>query len=85
MVVFDIWNYPEVAGVLAHGIAGILSGLGAFEVFLAGILLRYANGVKIEIILVTLCEPEDCLVTPGKPLRAVQAVFEVPDYPVPEL
>jgi hypothetical protein len=82
VVVLSVWNDPNIARVLPKGIAGELANSRPFERPLKGVLLGYANGVQIERVGVTLCEPEGCLVSSGQPSSAVQAMLEVPDYPV---
>lgn len=59
MIVLDIWDVPHVTRILSKWITGQSSKIGSFVVLLVRILLRYAYGVKVEGVLVTLCKPQD--------------------------
>ncbi|OPZ16449.1 MAG: hypothetical protein BWZ10_01437 [candidate division BRC1 bacterium ADurb.BinA364] len=47
------------------------------------IFLRDAHGVQVEHIIVAFSVPDDGLIAAGKTLRAMQAMFEVPNNPIP--
>jgi hypothetical protein len=79
VVVFNVRNYPYVAGVLAQRITGILADFCALVILLARILLRDPHSVEIKNIIVCLREPENSFITPGKTALAMQAVFECPN------
>jgi len=66
--VFHVRNYPEVAGVFAERIARVLASLGSLEVLLSRIFLGDSYRVKIEHVVVTLCEPWDGFVSARKTL-----------------
>ena len=85
VVVLDVGEYPDVAGVLAHRVAGQLAAPGALEVALVRVFGRDADRVEVEDVIVGRSEPVDGFVTPGEPLRAMQPVLEMPDDAVAEL
>src|SRR6185369_3518579 len=84
---FPIFNYnfPNVRRVLAFGITRRLASLVAFEMQFAGILLRCADWIKVEGVLIGLSKPEDRLVSSGESFRRMEAVFKEPNNPVSEL
>src|SRR5438477_6288981 len=47
------------------------------------ILLRHSHRIKVEVVIVGLREPNNCLVTARKAVCAVQAVLEMPDDAIP--
>jgi hypothetical protein len=51
----------------------------------ARVLLGHPDRVEVEVVVVSLREPEKGLVAAGEPVGAVQAVLEVPDDAVAEL
>jgi hypothetical protein len=79
VVVFDVRNYPYVAGVLAQGITGILTDFCTFIILLARILLGDPDSVEIKNIIVCLRKPQDGFISPGESALAMQAVFECPN------
>lgn len=83
VVIFDVRENPNVAGILSQRITRELAGLRSLEVLFTRIFRWNANGVQIELVVI-LGEPKDCLMPPGKPLLAMQPVLEMPDDPVPE-
>jgi hypothetical protein len=85
MIVLDVRENPHIPGVLAERIARKLAGFRTLEVFLAGIFRRYPDRVEVEQVIVSLGKPKYRLVATGQPFRAMQAVFEMPDDPVPQL
>lgn len=48
VVVLYIGDRPQISGVLAQGVAGILPGLRTFEVFLSRIFLWNADRIEVE-------------------------------------
>lgn len=82
MVALYIRNHPQIARILTKRITRILTRFRPFEILFPGVFLGYADGIKVENILVGLREPDDCLVAAGKPAAAMQAVLEVPDDPI---
>ena len=67
MVVFNIWNVPDITGILAERIARVLAGFGSLEIFFAGVFLRDAHWIKIEDIFIRLSgEPKNSFVPSGK-------------------
>ena len=52
VVVLNVGDDPDIAGILAKGISRELTGLWSFEMPLARILLRYTDGVKVEDVVV---------------------------------
>jgi hypothetical protein len=79
VVVFNVRNYPHVAGVFAQRITGILTDFCAFVILLARILLRDPDSIEIKNVIVRLRKPQDSFITPGKTALAMQAVFECPN------
>ena len=66
VIVLDVGDDPEVPGVLAKGVAGILACFRPLEIFFAGILLGHPHRVEVEDVIVGLGEPDDGLVPAGK-------------------
>jgi len=85
VVIFYVGYNPDITRIFTQWVTRKLSGLWAFEMFLARIFLWYPNGVKVEEVVVALCKPHDGFMTPGKPSRAVQAVLEMPNDAVTHL
>jgi hypothetical protein len=79
VVVFNVRNYPYVAGVLAQRITGILADFCAFVILLARVLLWHPDSVEVKNIIVCLRKPQDSFITSGETALAMQAVFECPD------
>ena len=84
VVVFNVRNYPYVAGVLAQRITGILADFCAFVILLARVLLWHPDSVEVKNIIVCLRKPQDGFITAGEAALAMQAVFERPDDVVPK-
>src|SRR3990170_1998087 len=63
MVILDVWENPNVAGVFSKRIAGKLSDLRTFEIFLVGIFRWYANRIEMKRVVIRLGEPKDRLVS----------------------
>jgi hypothetical protein len=84
VIVFDVRNYPYVAGVLTQRITRILTDFCTFIILLARILLGDSDGVEIKNIIVCLRKPQDSFITPRETALAMQAVFEGPDDAVPK-
>ncbi len=82
MVVLDVLKQPHVAWILAEGIGGQLTLIGAPMRLLVLVLLRYANRVEVEFVVVGLREPEDGLVSRGELPTSVQTVVTNPGDPV---
>lgn len=71
VITLHVRENPHVAWVLAKRIAGIFPLLGAPIRTLAGVFLRYPNGIKIEGVFVSPREPKNRLMPPRKPQFAV--------------
>jgi hypothetical protein len=84
VVVFDVRDYPYVAGVLTQRITGILTDFCTFIILLARILLGDPDSVEIKNIIVRLRKPQDGFITAGETALAMQAVFECPNNTVPK-
>ena len=82
VIVLHVGENPDIARILAQRIARQLAGPWPLEVALVRILLRHPNRIHIKVIAVRLGEPRDRLITPRKPLGAVQPVLEMPDNPI---
>src|SRR5581483_3995587 len=65
--------------ILSQRAPAPLSFLGPLVVPLAWVFLRHAHGIEIEFVVMTLREPEDCLVPPTEAATRVNAVSEGPD------
>jgi hypothetical protein len=52
MVVFDIWDGPNIPGIFAERIARILSGFRALKIFLPGVFLGDPDCVQVEHVFV---------------------------------
>jgi len=48
MVVFDVWNGPDIARVLSQRVARILTLFFALEVFFSGVLLGTLIGARLQ-------------------------------------
>ena len=79
VIAFYVWNIPQVSWILSKRIAGIPAGMRAFEMLLAGILLRRSHRIEIEDVIPGLREPEDRLIAAGETIRTMQPVFEMPN------
>jgi hypothetical protein len=84
MVTLHVWDNPNIAGVLAQRITGVLATARTFVSLLSRVLLRDSYSIKIEDVVVTLGVPEDAFIASGKAPFAVQAMLEVPDNSVPQ-
>lgn len=71
----------HVARVPPERVSAEFTFLRALEMALVGVFLGNANAVQIEMVVVGLRCPDNGFVSPGEPLRAVQAVTERPDHP----
>jgi hypothetical protein len=85
MVGFHIRKYPNIAGILSQRIARKLTGLRAFEVFLAGILRWNPNRVQVECVIIALRQPKDSFVPARQLLGTMQTMLEVPNDAVAQL
>jgi hypothetical protein len=52
MVAFYIRDHPQVPGVLAKWVAGILPSFRTFEIFLPGVFLGYSHRVEVKDIII---------------------------------
>src|SRR5687767_10025740 len=85
VIILHVRKNPNVAGILAERIAGQLTDLWSFEMFLIWIFGRHANRIEVEGVVLRFCEPKNGLVSSGQALRTMQAVFKMPDDPVSQL
>ena len=84
MVVFNIWNRPQVSRVLSSGVARKLTFLGPFIILLARIFLRNSDRIEVESVFVLLCEPNNGLISPREASTTMQTVAEMPYDTVPQ-
>src|SRR5450759_3412670 len=84
VVRLHVGDHPNIAGVLAERVTRQLPPLRSLERSFVWVLLRHPHRVKVEVVALTLREPEDGLVAPAEPLRCMQPMLEVPDDPVSE-
>jgi hypothetical protein len=75
---FDAWKVPHVAWVLSEGVSRIRPTFGALVRTLAGVLLWHTNRIKMEHVIISLREPENHFVPPGKTPYAVKPMRVLP-------
>src|SRR5438552_16380804 len=78
VIMFDVWDDPDVSGIFSQRVAGILAGLWSFEILLSWILLGNSDRVEIENVIVCFGEPKNSFVPAGESTAAMQSVLEVP-------
>lgn len=62
MIVFDVGNNPHISGVFPARISRDLAPLRTLKILLVWVFLRNADRIDIKNVLITLGEPEDCLI-----------------------
>src|SRR5437868_3653282 len=77
-----VWNVPDIAWVFPFGVSAEFAFVLTLVMAFAGILLRNANGVYVEIIAVPFGEPQNRFVPSAKPSCAVKSVPERPCDPI---
>src|SRR5689334_6972169 len=82
MVALYVREDPHVAGILAEGVTRKLTLVFPVICPLAWILLRYAEWVEVENVIIALCVPQHSFVTTAKPFPAMEPMLEVPDEPI---
>src|SRR6266403_573730 len=75
---FYIWYVPHVAWILPFGISAKFPSAFPLVVSLAGILLRNAHGIKVEIITAPLRKPQNSFVPSTESSCAVKPMPETP-------
>src|SRR5262249_24720878 len=76
---------PHVRRILSKRITGQLALSRPFKMLFVRIFGWHANVVQIEFVVIRFGIPKHDFVATAESLLAVQAVPEVPDYPVPKL
>lgn len=82
MVCLHIGDIPNITRVFAFGVSTKFAFLWTAIVAFSWVLLRYADCVKIEAIIIPFGKPENRLMTTTKSRLTVCAVPECPDNPV---
>src|ERR1700728_3513639 len=82
VVVLYVTEDPYVSGILTVWIARQLTFVVATPRLLVLILLRHANGIKVERIVIRFREPENGFVPSGELISGVEAVLSYPRDPV---
>jgi hypothetical protein len=82
VVVFDIWDRPDIRGVAAQGITAKLPLLGAFIVFFARIFLRNSDIIQIKRIVIAFAPPKYRFVPTGESMSAMEPMRERPGYTI---
>ena len=85
VIVLDVGELPNIAGVFALGVTGEFADVGALEVALVGVLGRHPYGVEVPDVVVGFGPPVDRFIATRQSLGAVQAVSEVPDDAISQL
>ena len=76
---------PQVLRIFPLWISGQFPLFRPLIRFLSGVFGRYPDVIQIKRILIRFGEPEDRLISAGKPFFALQAMSKMPYNPVSEV
>jgi hypothetical protein len=71
VIVFDVWDYPDIPGILTQRIPRKLTDARTLESLLIRVLLRNSNCIEVKCIAITLGKPQDGFMPTGQSAVAV--------------